>query len=96
MTWKNWPYWLKGGIYTAIFGLVLDIIFLIGLKANIGFLRDFLSRAIYQNIFLPIIYLFIQLKICDPNNCIVSPFLFIVELFLLGAILGLIIGKIKK
>ncbi len=88
MAWKNWPYWVKGGII----GFVIGIIFAIFNLFSNGYIGAFTL--------LP----FLLLKIldnCYGEGCLglfvyYGSIAFLVEFTLFGAIIGWIYGKIKK
>jgi O-antigen/teichoic acid export membrane protein len=94
MSWKNMPYWLRGGIIGAWTGVILGIILLI-----FSFICDFASRYcpekfwdILKNIFLlPLAY------IPGVLSSLSLMLIFLgIEFFIAGALIGLIIGKIKR
>ena len=89
--------WLKGGLIglaIAIFLMIISIVF------NISFLQDFLAKISF--IFsVPFVYLFQFLGLAGTgeNYGLVVIFIFfglILELFIFGAIIGWIVGKIKS
>lgn len=95
--WKNWPYWLKGGtisIFIPIFFiLILDIESLIDISNFIVILFIFLNFWL----FLPIEYF----TGCIGDNCLryvyyFSFILVLIEFFIIGAIIGSMIGKIRS
>lgn len=101
MGWKNWPYWLKGG-------LIGDLIVIIG-----GLLTLLLSNIFppFGLLWLPFLIILVLpvFFLCagDPHFDLCSVgyltgfwYLFVllvlVECFIIGAIIGLIVGKIKS
>jgi hypothetical protein len=92
MGWKEWPIWLRGGIIGALIALILAT--LIKLLEGTGF-----------SLLIAILFWILSFKGfgncsfdgCSPYNfyLLTVPILFL-EFFILGAIIGLIVGKIKK
>ena len=92
MGWKNWPYWLKGGVIGGGIYIIWYII-QIGyttLTANIR--NPWINLPIYYTSF----------PVTSLNNYFMSlgfyylmPFLLLIYYFLLGAIIGFIIDRIK-
>lgn len=108
-SWKNWPYWLRGGIIAVIFFIIFfTIIFhaLITQKNSIGddsiwLIKtiDFL-RVIKIIIAFPIVVIFLPSFISDDaptlsQNLMFNTILYL-YIFILGALVGWIYGKIKK
>lgn len=105
MTLKSWfkskPYWLRGGILIYPIFLVLAFLSFI-----LGFYGGF--PLIFYLVFLPLYLLPIFLGLnfgCYPWHCdndyttgglIALVIIFIIELFVLGSIIGFMVGKIKK
>ncbi len=93
MGWKNWPYWVRGGLVGLIF-YILSFPLAFGCAEGDSL---FLCDALYQ------IYAFnfvaYILRYLNPNalatflGAFGSMFLYVV---FLGAIIGLIIGKFRK
>ena len=96
MAWRDWTYWLKGGIIGVILGILVSLAFLFGLTILS------LPGIILAYILAPVDQLL--LVIFAGNNGYVNEtvgYLFItisavIEFFVIGAIIGLIYGKIKK
>lgn len=102
MGWKDWPYWLKGGIIGLIVFLVISLFFILYEFIGIGvFIDFFFILSIFFSIItsLPFyIYDFI-LQILSINIYWNSFSLFIsgvINYFFTGAIIGWIYGKIKE
>lgn len=123
MSWKEWPYWIKGGIVLTIFEIVLCL--LIYLFFQFDFLNDAsFSKPIIFILGMPIVlsiflgayaYNFMGCKWCftktlvevegatcsNPTYCDIIPMIIIILgvpifSFLIGALIGWIIGKIKS
>jgi hypothetical protein len=104
MGWKNWPSWLKGGVILASINLIILLIILVLSKIIFGPAQSNGSPAW----FAPIIFLFLVIisipaellgnyfrsDMGFPNSLglIVS----IIFYFIVGAIIGWLIGKFKK
>lgn len=89
MGWKNWSYWLKGGIISGIFGLIVGLLAL--------FLRDIFNNSFLQVLNLPSFAISFALcyenLVCSNIIYVISSF---IVLFLLGALIGYTYGKIKN
>lgn len=103
MGWKNWSYWLKGGIVAVIISIILLIIpFLLflfitvdGYIGTIFFYIYFISLRI--SIFPAFLMRFVQ-GASDSSAINVTMLIVIISLitwFVIGAIIGWIYGKIK-
>ncbi len=79
MGWKDWPYWIKGGIIGILLSLAYFLIILIIYLIYNWPEGDYVGFIIY--------ILF---------GTIISTIGVAVALFIIGAIIGLIVGKIKK
>ena len=97
MGWKDWPYWLRGGIIVVLIPVIIFLIVLIFEKISSS--RD---PTYYQGTHGTLAgYLLIALGL--PIN-IIAPtlgegtfiFLTAIMYFVIGAIIGLIVGKIKS
>jgi hypothetical protein len=87
MFWKRMPYWLLGGIVGAILGIPLALL-------TIGFSLGGVNIPIYYQIANSIFKLGV-----DVGNKSGAPILFstfIIFNFLIGAIIGYIVGNIKN
>ncbi len=104
MGWKNWPYWLKGGLIFTM--LVLLVTFIIGLIAVISYSNiPFSGKDIFLIYFI-IIYLFPSYSLLNvlksspgsflEGNIITAIITSSVIWFLIGALIGFVIGKIKS
>lgn len=96
MGWKNWPYWIKGGILGAV--LVLTLYMLISFAYPFFIQNAFISDTLYViNIILALPVIFIpQLFPAIPENTIVGISIFLITWAIMGAIIGLIIDWIIK
>ena len=99
MGWKNWPYWLKGGIIGATIGIFLVSLFLYASEGEEISYPDILLWGGYLFTWIPSVRkLFFDISQFTSYNYNVNvriiggPFFYI----LLGLIIGLIIGKIKN
>ena len=95
MRWKNWPYWMRGGVIGVLILIFLTIIAFIGYSLNLG---SFDLELIVQVDLESIIHNTIGLGVSIPPklNIIADLIVSIIGYFLLGAIIGIIIGKIKS
>jgi len=96
MGWKNWPYWLKGGIVFT----VIELIFL--------FLQTFLTDFINyfnENYNYPFILAsmlgwatagFDSPNLLAPFGAVIFIVYFLSFSFIIGALIGFIVGKIKS
>ena len=86
MGWKNLPYWLRGGIVALIIAIILLVPSLIIESIPLYiFNLDFIGLIIFQGSIL--------------NEDIFGVFQLItlaISYFIIGALIGLIIGKIKS
>jgi|WetSurMetagenome_2_1015567.scaffolds.fasta_scaffold993534_1 hypothetical protein len=103
MGWKNWPYWLKGGIIGLILMFALPLILII---SSFGFNCNSCWNALLglsylaTPILLPILFIISRFDGCTGEACI-GRIIFVIpalmgESFIIGAIIGLIAGKIKN
>ena len=91
MRWKNWPYWLRGGIIAL---LVIIILVLIGFKFSI-FIVGFIPGYIILTFFGPILQDFFPTLFSTGDNWFYYLLGVIISL-IIGAIIGIIIRKIKS
>ena len=100
MGWKDWPYWLRGGVLGIFVYLILLFIsfLLISLDSIIAFL--FVVLLVLLGFWAS---WFIGTGNCDlfHGYCsTINQFLYItiglVDAFIIGLIIGFIVGKIKK
>ncbi len=104
MGWKNWPYWVKGGLIFTI--LVLLVTFIIGLIAVISYSNILFSGKDIFLIYFIIIYLFPSYSLLNvlkhspgsflEGDIITAIISSSIIWFLIGALIGFIIGKIKQ
>lgn len=105
MFWKNWPYWLKGGVI----GLIILFISFLYVEADPGKFFRSLNLVDIDKFLWPIpvlffisysiLIVFLNMGICLKYwsiLCILPIVLNFVIFFIFGAIAGLIYGKIKK
>ncbi len=89
MGWKQWPYWMKGGF--SIIGILIilliipDIIFPVGGEVSYSMMTWFLISS-------PVRFILDNIGLRDSNSTIMN----IIFYFLLGALIGFIISKIKQ
>lgn len=106
MGWKNWPYWLKGGMIGFFIGLVWSIFVNPLLIIIFGIFFEYIGR---YNLFLDYgwILTFTYMLPCGNTGenafgCMLtvglafSLFTYLVLGLIIGTIIGLIYGKIKK
>lgn len=106
MGWKNWPYWLRGGIIGGVIGIIWFVFHFMGMNFGpgeggylnwvyytFGVISGLLGSILGFFIF-PIALLFGEYF----SDATATPFLIIsvIYLFLIGALIGFIIGKIKS
>jgi hypothetical protein len=107
MGWKEWSYWLKGGIIGLIYFFIIWVFETIigdnplfishtatgweGILFGIAFFPVFILIDWLANM-LP---LFIQ-NGGDKINALIMQIYFLISAFLIGAFIGWIVGKIKK
>lgn len=87
MGWKDWNYWLKGGIIGAIVYLIIVVIWMFSIPP---IKPTFLSQAL-EILISP--FSFLGFGILIPG---VLPIAAAILGFILGAIIGWIVGKIKN
>jgi len=98
MSWKNWPSWLKGGLIGIVVGIVMFFIMRIEFMENNDPNPYFFGLFGFPTIFLLFI---IEETIIDivPESLgtIIFPAaILIINYFIIGAVIGLIIGRIKS
>jgi hypothetical protein len=111
MSWKDWPKWIQNGYKGIMIGLAVFVISLIviGIEMglHLGCSGDVCSGTILSKIFFPIFSILIWpvgfFRSLDVHYgfqilfynllAIVLPF---IQLFIIGALTGLVIGKIKS
>lgn len=85
MGWKDWPYWLKGGIIGVILLLILSLFAVATPKSDMG------------NVFSwAIILIAFPFMLTYEDSQMLNFILFPIYFFILGAIIGWIVGKIKS
>ena len=91
MGWKDWPYWLKGGVIGLVFVLILFLLIYFNLLGS--------SISGTLGIFIVVITFIGALGLCPENACqfyTAGLLILLIESFIIGAIIGWIIGKIKN
>ena len=92
MGWKDWPTWLKGGVIGLIVSIPITLI-VFSLSLNCA------ASSIYGSPSCPFTSFFVKitlLKVLSFDSIGIFIFLFpILEITLIGAIIGWIVGKIK-
>ena len=93
MAWKDWSYWLKGGVILGIIAIVVEVIDLVAGKifCSDPFAGNGASLCLFPT---RVIELPIVMMIGIQNNLIIL-ITSIVIWFLIGTIIGWIYGKIK-
>lgn len=100
MSWKNWPSWLKGGVIAIEIDLIILVILFIGLFISSG--EEFMYDVFFP--LLGITQLFISSFLYFTGGIGEALDIFIkisilsglVTWFLIGALIGLVVGKIKE
>lgn len=89
MSWKNLPSWVKGGIFLLILNLVLILIFFLitGGRAT--------SNGNIELLYWPS-FLITDLLYWGSNSVLAVTLFSSVFFFLVGAIIGFIVGKVKS
>ena len=104
MGWKDWSIWLKGGIFLGIIGVIILTIYLYTPIFSIQYIGYvLLIIPIYLNAVITHPFpldCFSGWNVTNPLYCVFSfltLYLFtIVSYFIIGAIIGWIIGKFRK
>lgn len=91
MGWRDWPYWLKGGIISLCTWLLLIIGYFLT-KTTTDFTLFYILLMLISIVIEPIFVLF---NIANDNN-VLRQFLSSLIVFLIGVLLGYIYGKIKN
>ncbi len=100
MNWKKEPYWLKGGFSAVIIGLLLSLV-----GASLVGLKMVFSNCPYEGvcdlgIFATIGNLIFTLPTWPfrvfNTSIILESAIYVAQFFITGALIGLIIGKIKS
>jgi|ETNmetMinimDraft_2_1059921.scaffolds.fasta_scaffold259624_1 cellulose synthase/poly-beta-1,6-N-acetylglucosamine synthase-like glycosyltransferase len=94
MGWKQWPRWLKYGIFAEIISIIVAII-LFPFKLEIGIFTSTVSFPYSVLLAVPGSFILIVLGL-NSDNLILAALLSLLIYFLIGALIGLIIGKIKS
>lgn len=89
MGWKNWPGWVKGGVIIDIIYIILFLIFIRGEPLNLIIL-EFPAFPILM--LLP----FIGVELSGGSGLAFLFLILLIYYFILGAIIGYIIGRIKQ
>ena len=104
MGWKNWPYWLRGGIVCAVLVLIVFIISAVlgyfklgyfGQKGIGGILSYFAIFGIIISIPIELIVLVTNVPIERYPNYVLYIFVIVIW-FIIGALIGWIVKKIKN
>jgi len=92
MGWKNWHYWLKGGVKAIIIGLILNILFIVPLfflvQGSVAEVISFIGRYILP-LWSSIMGITLLLAI---KNLIIA----LIGYFIIGALIGGIYGKLRS
>ncbi len=89
--WKNWPYWLRGGVIGAIAGIALDIPPLLCYLYVGGFFCINISPMIFAGIFVSA-----YPQLSNSNPLLWMSIVSIVISFFFGSLIGIIFGLVKK
>ncbi|MFH1455399.1 MAG: hypothetical protein ABIF40_00430 [archaeon] len=91
MGWKDWPYWLRGGLITLTLSLIIFLVLIIAYPSTVSAFGAGIF-VLYPAIFLgPILQ--IRNEVVSSLFFLIFPFLIY---FLIGALGGLMVGKIKS
>ena len=88
MSWKNWPYWVKGAIAG---GIILPLLYIFIISA----------KLINASVMWPVILLFCTSPTALMSECLVAysfslAIALFLEFILAGIVLGYLYGKIKN
>ncbi len=89
MGWKNWSYWLRGGVMGGI-------IFFILFGDIFAYSFNFISYAFIPLSFLKKIFVLLGIKMSSIFNIFITFIFMLLEGFILGSLIGYIYGKIKN
>jgi len=92
---KDWPYWLKGGIISLIFGL-MDIILIFSFPQVWCKTGSKCPSQPFIGKIATIILLPLERILDLVSNDILMLFIILIYFFIIGSIIGFIIGKIKS
>ena len=93
MGWRNWPSWLKGGIILALIDFIILLIPLVKYFSNPNYYGEsFGYLLVFTN---PLSWMLSDLFEV-PLNLPLMAFLGIILYFLVGSLIGWLIGKFKK
>ena len=102
MGWKNWSYWIRGGVILSmlyvLFGIFLLILFYITDYVVITFLIIYPLAFLSSNFVINTLFTFLE-NISGGSGGFAYIVIFIINLiliFLIGALIGLIVGKVKN
>lgn len=91
--------WLKGGIIVSLIIVVLDLVLYIVSNISLGFLSQISEMILFlQGMIMAVQLAIFRLENFQSNNLIFIAviILSVVEFFILGAVIGWLIGKFKK
>jgi len=91
MKWKNWPYWLKGGIVGLVAGIFIEalLFFVTNYCLNNSSGGDWFGLLVCYYIFMfPGMFL--------TNDVLIAIIINILVIIIFSIVIGLIIGKIKS
>jgi len=92
MNWKNWPYWLKGGISTALLlSLIWAIIVIFDAEVP-----SFLLFCLNPLILIKAIYSFLVKTVSFSAAEKIILVISILFYFIIGSLIGYIVGEIKS
>jgi hypothetical protein len=98
MVWREWPAWKKGGLIAPcinlslyLIGIILDRSFSFGTIESWGFFFKLPASMMYEG-FNEIL----NLRLTQPFSIVVALIISLIGYFIVGAIIGWIIGKIKN
>lgn len=102
MFYKNWPYWLKGGVISVLIALMFTSIFLDEGIYGGGFMNFGFAASMLVLAFLPmsLFCAFFSLRCWDMGSyaqfILLGLSFNIIFYFIVGVIIGFVYGKIKK
>ena len=99
--WKEWPYWLKGGVIITIIGLILFFVGILFIYLDLFFNPchgDVCASGFLTSIGILFFSVFAWPMMLAQNQDILiwTLIISILQLFIIGAIIGFIYGKIKS
>ncbi|PIN93035.1 hypothetical protein COU54_04765 [Candidatus Pacearchaeota archaeon CG10_big_fil_rev_8_21_14_0_10_31_24] len=94
MGWKDWSYWLKGGIIGICIGIIIDLLYFFFMYSFPEWFDGFIIFVTFDFGFIISPLVCKGSLACILIDVLITLILFVFEVAILGALIGWIYGKI--